>query len=60
MNTQPDNAVKTPRKGVVGPGECQVLQFPPRAPRLAKVDYGSGWYHDAAIAEACPPPARIR
>ncbi len=60
MNIRPEKAVKTPGNGVVGPGESKVLQFPPRAPRLAKVEFGSGWYHDAAIAEACPPPARTR
>ncbi len=59
MSIHPEKALKAPGN-VVGPSECKVLQFPPRAPRLAKVEYGSGWYHDAAIAEACPPPARTR
>ena len=30
-------------------GGAKILKFVPRAPKLAFVDYGSGWYHQAAI-----------
>ena len=60
MDIRPEKAAKTPDNDALGTGECKILKLPPRAPRLAKVEYGSGWYHEAAIAEAGHPPTRTR
>lgn len=33
---------------------AKILKFVPRAPKLAFVDYGSGWYHQTAIDAVDP------
>ena len=38
----------------------RILKFPPRPQRLAMVDCGSGWYHQAAIDETSRPTAPKR
>ena len=38
----------------------RILKFPTRPPRLAMADWGSGWYHQAAIDEPLRPAAPKR
>ncbi len=37
------------------PEACRILKFPVRPARLPTVDYGSGWYHQAAIDDGAAP-----
>ena len=51
----------TPRPADPERGETgRILMFPQRPPRLAMVDWGSGWYHQAAIDEPLRPAAPKR
>ena len=51
----------TPRPADPEGGETgRILMFPTRPPRLAMADWGSGWYHQAAIDEPSRPAAPKR
>lgn len=60
MDRLQKNDATTRAAGVDGPETGRILKFPQRPPRLAMADYGSAWYHQAALDEPSRPAAPKR
>lgn len=60
MDRLQKNDATTRSAGAGGPETGRILTFPQRPPRLPMADYGSAWYHQAAIDGPAPPVAPKR